>query len=113
MRGFASPRASKWRSKCEPRRRRSAPRRQREKPTKKQSVRRFTSSYFRNRGEKLPRIGMGRRAQHLVDRPALHDPALIHHGHVVREVVDHGDVVRDEEILSLIHISEPTRLLSI
>src|SRR6267142_1856342 len=98
MPGYDSRQGSRWRSRCGLRSRRPSAPREKAKPTNKQSVSYATSRYFWNRREELPRIRMGRRAQHLVDRPVLHDPALVHHRHLVREVVDHGYVVRDEEI---------------
>src|SRR5678815_4020898 len=65
---------------------------------------------------------------HLVRLADFDDPAEVHHRHPIGNVADHRQVVRDEQVgesqlrpqpleqvddLSLIHISEPTRLLSI
>ena len=43
-------------------------------------------------------IGMLGRAQYLVDRAALDDPPQVHHRNLVRQILDHGDVVRDEQV---------------
>ena len=50
------------------------------------------------------RLGGG--GGHLVDGSALDDPAQVHHRHLVREILDDRDVVRDEEV------GEPSRSCS-
>jgi hypothetical protein len=41
---------------------------------------------------------MARRVQHFVHRALLDDAAEVHHGDLVREKLDHRDVMGDEEI---------------
>ncbi len=50
----------------------------------------------RHRLEQLARIGVTRRAEHRLDRPALDDPPAIHHRDAVDDVPDDAEVVRDE-----------------
>ena len=38
------------------------------------------------------------RTQHLVDQAALDDAAEIHDGHLMRQIVDHREVMRDEQV---------------
>ena len=41
-------------------------------------------------------VGVARRAEHLLGRPGLDDPAEIHHRDPVAEMAHHAEVVRDE-----------------
>ena len=52
----------------------------------------------RDRREQRLRVRMPGRAEHLADSPALHDPPEVHHRDLVGEILDHGEVVGDEEI---------------
>ena len=52
-------------------------------------------------------VGMQRRPEHCIARPVLDRPAKIHHDHLVGDVPDHREVVRDEEI------GEPELLLQL
>ncbi len=49
-------------------------------------------------GEKGLRVGVLWRAQHFGYAAAFDDTAEVHHGDLVCEVFDHGEIVRDEEI---------------
>ncbi len=51
----------------------------------------------RQRADQTARVGMARRGEQLVDRRMLRDPAGVHHEHVVAELRDDAQVVRDEQ----------------
>jgi hypothetical protein len=61
----------------------------------------------RNRGQQCLRVWMARRRE---QRPAiseLDDPAQVHHGDPVGDVLDHGEVVRNE------HVGQPELALQV
>ena len=48
-------------------------------------------------GEQLARVGVLRVVKKLLHRVFLHDAPAFHHHHMVAELIDHVEVVRDEE----------------
>ena len=50
-----------------------------------------------NRVDQRPRVRMLRRSEDVGGRAELDDPSEVHHGDPVGEVLDHGQVVRDED----------------
>ena len=46
---------------------------------------------------KRARIGVARRGEHRLGRPALDDLAVMHHQHALAEIAHHREVVRDEQ----------------
>ena len=52
----------------------------------------------RDRGQQRARVGVVRVREQLVGRGLLHDPAQVHHRDPVADVVDHRQVVRDEQV---------------
>ena len=48
-------------------------------------------------GEQLARVGGRRVVEKLLHRVFLHDAPVLHHHHTVAELIDHIEVVRDEE----------------
>src|SRR5215471_18714061 len=51
-----------------------------------------------HRGEKRLRVGMLRVVVELLARGDLHDLAQVHHGYARGDVLDHGEIVSDEEV---------------
>ena len=51
-----------------------------------------------NRGQQRDGVGMARGGEQRLGRPRLDDAAQVHHGHPVRDLPDHREVVRDEEV---------------
>jgi hypothetical protein len=51
----------------------------------------------RQRVEQAARVRVRRGVQHLRHRAGLHDPARVHHGHLVGQLGDHAQVVRDPD----------------
>ncbi len=53
---------------------------------------------LRNRRQQLPGVLVLRAGEHLVGIALLDDPALVHHRHPMRQVLDHRQVVADEQV---------------
>lgn len=51
-----------------------------------------------NSGKQRLRIRMSRRTQHFIDQTALDDAPEVHYRHLMRQILHHGEIVRDEQI---------------
>jgi hypothetical protein len=52
----------------------------------------------RHGGQQGARVRVLRRTQHFIDRSLLDDTAQVHHRHGVRQMIDDGEVVGDEQV---------------
>ena len=52
---------------------------------------------MRIRGDQKLRVGMLRAEVDLVCGPEFHHLSQVHDGHSIRDIADHGEVMRDEE----------------
>lgn len=61
----------------------------------------------RDRGKELPRVGVTWRVENRVTVAFLHDAAVLHDDHAVGDLLDHSEVVADEETRKAVALLQP------